>query len=97
LVIKFAANRATGEYWTGRVLATFDGVGVLRYEFLAYTAGGGGATGYFAYYLTDGGTLYIGPPDQYGAVSADRQIFCLVDTDTTDNQIYMMVGIKRQT
>jgi hypothetical protein len=90
-------NMATGDYWTARVLATFDGVGLLRYEFLAFTTGGGGATGYLAYVLDSSGTLIVGPPYQYGVVSADRQMFCLVDTSTADGQTYLMVGIKRQT
>ena len=89
-------NLVTGDYWTARVLATFDGVGLGRYEFLAYTSGGGGATGYFSYIFDSTGMLVVGPPLQYGAVSADRQTFCVVDTGTADGQIYLMVGVKRQ-
>lgn len=89
-------NVVTGDYWTARVLATFDGVGLGRYEFLAHTAGAAGTTGYFAYIFSSSGVLLIGPPTQYGAVSADRQMFCVVDTSPADGQIYLMVGVKRQ-
>lgn len=89
-------NLVTGDYWTARILATFDGLGIVRYEFLDHTAGGGGATGYLAYRVYNNGMLLVGPPLEYGAVSPDGNTFCVVDTDTSDGQIYMMVGFKRQ-
>ncbi len=89
-------NLVTGDYWTARILATFDGLGIVRYEFLAHTSVGGGATGYLAYHVYASGALLVGPPLEVGAVSQDGNTFCLVDTDTSDGQIYMMVGFKKQ-
>jgi hypothetical protein len=57
---------------------------------------GGGATGYLAYHVYASGALLVGPPLEVGAVSQDGNTFCLVDTDTSDGQIYMMVGFKKQ-
>lgn len=89
-------NLVTGDYWTARILATFDGLAFVRYEFLASTAGGGGLTGYLAYHVYESGGLLVGPPMEVGAASQDGQTFCLADTDPSDGQIYMMVGIKKQ-
>jgi hypothetical protein len=89
-------NLVTGDYWTARILATFDGTAFVRYEFLASTSGGGGATGYLAYHVYDSGVLMVGPPLEYGAATQDGQTFCLVDTDPSDGQIYMMAGLKKQ-
>lgn len=88
-------NLVTGDYWNARILATFDGLAFVRYEFLASTAGGGGATGYLAYHVYESGALMVGPPLEVGAASQDGQTFCLADTDPSDGHIYMMVGLKK--
>jgi len=91
-------NLVTGEYWSGRSLATFDGVGIVRYEFLEHTSAGGGLTGYMAYAIARGILIVASPPvteAELGMVSADGNIFCVADTNTSDGQIYLMVGIKK--
>ncbi len=91
-------NLVTGEFWSGRSLATFDGVGIVRYEFLEHTAAGGGLTGYMAYRISRGLLIVAAPPvteAELGMVSSDGSMFCVADTDTSDGQIYLMVGIKK--
>lgn len=92
-------NLATGDYWTARILATFDGVGIARYEFLAHSSGAGGLTGYMPYVVSDAGVLIVQVPPsipvEYGMVSSDGSMFSVVDTDTSDGQIYLMIGIKK--
>lgn len=91
-------NLVTGDYWSGRSLATFDGVGIVRYEFLAHSSAGGGLTGYMAYGIVHGMLIVAAPPvteAEIGTVSSDGNMFCVVDTDTSDGQIYLMIGIKK--
>jgi hypothetical protein len=91
-------NLVTGDYWAGRSLATFDGVGIVRYEFLEHSSAGGGLTGYMAYSIVHG-ILIVAAPSvteaEIGMVSSDGSVFCVVDTDTSDGQIYLMIGIKK--
>ncbi len=92
-------NLVTGDYWSGRSLATFDGVGIVRYEFLDHTSAGGGLTGYMVYGILDSGLLAVVTPAgtelEVGMVSPDGNMFSVVDTDTSDGQIYLMIGIKK--
>ena len=91
-------NLVTGDYWAGRSLATFDGVGIVRYEFLEHSSAGGGLTGYMAYSIARGMLIVAAPPvteAEIGMVSSDGSVFCVVDTNTSDGQIYLMIGIKK--
>jgi len=94
-------NLVSGDYWASRILATFDGVGIVRYEFLASTSGGGGLTGYMFYTINELG-LFISEdpsttPIEHGMVSPDGNMFSVVDTNTSDGQIYLMIGVKKHT
>ncbi len=95
----FGRNLVSGDYWTARILATFDGVGIVRYEFLAHSSVGGGLTGYFPYYVYDSGLLIVqvppSTPIEYGMVCDNGNMFSVVDTDTSDGQIYLMIGVKK--
>ena len=95
----FGRNLVSGDYWTARILATFDGVGIVRYEFLAHSSLGGGLTGYMPYVVYDPGVLIVqvppSTPVEYGMVSPDGNMFSVVDTDPSDGQIYLMIGIKK--
>lgn len=92
-------NLVSGDYWTARILATFDGVGIVRYEFLAHSSTGGGLTGYMGYVVRSPGLLIVqdslGTPVEYGMVSPDGTMFSVVDTEPIDGQIYLMIGIKK--
>ena len=90
-------NTATKALWTARILATFDGVGLARYEFLAHPTAGG-LTGYLVYGVNYAGFLALAVlpagPGEFGIVSADGGAFTVVDTDPSDGQIYVLIGIK---
>jgi hypothetical protein len=94
----FGRNLVSGDYWTARILATFDGVGIVRYEFLAHSSTGGGLTGYMAYVVYDSGVLIVldaSTPIEHGMVSPDGNRFSVVDTDPSDGHIYLMIGVKK--
>lgn len=95
----FGRNVVSGDYWTARILATFDGVGIVRYEFLANSSTGGGLTGYMAYVVYDEGVLLVldslSSPIEHGMVSSDGTMFSVVDTNPSDGHIYLMIGIKK--
>lgn len=95
----FGRNLVSGDYWTARILATFDGVGIVRYEFLAHSSTGGGLTGYMAYAVSDVGVLLVldsaSSPIEHGMVSNDGNTFSVVDTNPSDGHIYLMIGIKK--
>ena len=94
----FGRNLISGDYWTARILATFDGVGIVRYEFLAHSSTGGGLTGYMAYVVYDSGVLIVldaSTPIEHGMVSQDGNRFSVVDTDPSDGHIYLMIGVKK--
>jgi len=90
---------ARNELWSARLTATFDGVGVARYEFLAHSSGSGGLSGYLAYHVEDMGGMIVAvslsSPLEVGAVSPDGELFALADTDPSDGEIYILVGIKK--
>lgn len=89
-------NLVTGDYWSARILATFDGLLFVRYEILASTAGAGPSSGYLGYHVYESGALLVvGPSLEYGAASQDGESFCVADTNPLDGHIYMMVGIKK--
>jgi hypothetical protein len=96
----FGRNLVSGDYWTARILATFDGVGIVRYEFLSHSSSGGGLTGYMAYIVYDSGTLLVldsaSSPIEHGMVSSDGSTFSVVDTNPSDGHIYLMLGVKKQ-
>jgi hypothetical protein len=91
-------HTVTKALWTARILATFDGVGVARYEFLAHPTAGG-LTGYLAYSVNDPGFLVImvlpTGPMEFGIVSADGETFSVIDANPSDDDIYALIGIKR--
>ena len=96
----FGRNLVSGDYWTARIMATFDGVGIVRYEFLAHSSTGGGLTGYMVYRVLDSGVLLVldaaSSPIEHGMVSSDGNTFSVVDTNPADGHIYLMLGIKKQ-
>ena len=94
----FGRDLVSGDYWTARILATFDGVGIVRYEFLSHSSTGGGLTGYMAYVVYDEGVLLVldaSTPIEHGMVSPDGNRFSVVDTDPSDGHIYLMIGVKK--
>ena len=83
----------SGDYIASRILATFDGLAIVHYEFLE----GGSGEGFVAYTVSPEGVLVMAiPPSgyQYGNVNPDGSVFTVVDTDAT-GLVYLMVGIKR--
>jgi hypothetical protein len=93
-------NTGTNALWSARILATFDGVGVARYEFLAHPTDGG-LTGYMAYSVNSPGLLIImvlpTGPLEFGVVSGDGETFSVIDANPSDGDIYVLIGIRRPT
>lgn len=83
----------SGDYIASRILATFDGVGLVHYDFLE----GGSDEGFAAYGVSPEGILIMAiPPSgyQYGSLSSDGNIFTVIDTNLV-GAIYLMVGVKK--
>lgn len=86
-------NLTSGDYIASRILATFDGVGLVHYEFIE----GGSDEGFAVYGVNPEGILIMAiPPSgyQYGSLSSDGNIFTVIDTNLA-GAIYLMVGIKK--
>ncbi len=82
--------------WTGRIEFTSDGAGNLTWQQIADTNGDTGS-GSGTYSVADDGGLTIGGQDAVGIVSASGNTFILVDTDASNDDLSLHVGIKQST
>ena len=82
--------------WTGRLGLTLDGNGNGTYQQLDDSSGYSNS-GSFTYSVAGDGKLSVTGEgiEDVGIVSADGNIFVLVDTNASDNDLSIHVGIKK--
>lgn len=100
----FSNNSLKGDYiveeigvdsthWTGRVAMTFDGDGNgtwQQFDDSKHATGSGTLT----YSVTDSGVLSI-DGTEVGQIGMDTNVFMIVDSDVTDSDLSLHIGIKK--
>jgi hypothetical protein len=84
------------DHWTGRMKLIFNGAGNFAWQQIA-DSNGDTSSGSGAYSVADDGELTIDGQDAKGIVSADGNIFTLVDSDATDEDLSLHIGVKQST
>ncbi len=83
------------EPWAGRLELIFNGNGTGTFKQLA-DSNGGTSSGPFTYSLAADGVVSVNSKYS-GIVSADGKMFVIVDTDKSDDDLSIHVGIKKST
>jgi hypothetical protein len=82
--------------WTTRIDLTADGAGSLTADILADSNDDLPAPLTLSYTVGDNGMFTITGTDDVGHLSADGEIFVLVDSDATgDGDVALLIGIKK--
>jgi hypothetical protein len=81
-----------------RTLVHLDGQGAGTYQTLAKSNNGTLDSGTFTYTVSPDGTFTLMDPVEgtdYGIISRDGNTFMIIDTDSTDGNVAIMIGVKK--